>query len=256
MERLSNRKTPTGISGNALRIWGFLFLVAGTIGRGLIQTRLLGVGNASTEQLIAAMDANAGAAPVAIVLQALEACATPIFAFLLLEGFTRTKNFKNYLLRVLGVAVISEIPYNLAISNMVLNFDSRNPAFGLVLGLVMLHLYDRYPGFKLQNALIKVVVTVAALVWARMLAIESGNCMVLILVGLWAFRKKPMLRTFGGALVTMLCVVLDPMYMAAPMGFLAVHSYNGTRGNENRLVSYLAYPALLLLIALACWFVF
>lgn len=256
MERLSTQKTTSGISGNALRIWGLLFLVAGAIGRGLIQTRLLGVGSSDMEQLMAAMDVNAGAAPTAIVLQAIEACAAPIFAFLLVEGFTRTSNFKNYLLRVLAVAVISEIPYNLAISATLFHFETRNPAFGLVLGLVMLHLYDRYPGRKLQNALIKVVVTVAALVWAKMLSIDGANCLVLILAGLWAFRKKPMLRTFGGALVTMLCVVIDPLYMAAPMGFLAVHMYNGEPGRVNRAVNYAAYPALLLLVAAACWLVF
>lgn len=257
MERLSTpNKAPFGISANALRIWGLLFLTAGAVGRGLLQTRLLGVGSANTEQLLAAMDANMGAATAAIVLQIVEACAAPIFAFLLVEGFTHTKNFKNYLLRVLAVAVISEIPYNLAISGVLLNLESRNPAFGLVLGLVMLSLYARYPGKTLKNILIKVMVTAAALVWAKMLAIDSANCMVVILAGLWAFRKKPMLRTFGGALVTMLCVVMDPLYMVAPMGFLAVHTYNGEQGGANRVTNYAAYPALLLLVAGACWVVF
>ena len=40
-------------------------------------------------------------------------------------------------------------------------------------------------------------------------------------------------------------------YMASPMGFLAVHLYNGEKGEQNRLVNYLTYPALLLLTWLA-----
>ena len=213
----------------------------------------------SMEELAAAMEQSSliqTIVTVALICKVVAPCAAPLFCFLLVEGFTHTKNFKNYLLRVLAVAVISEIPYNLAISGVLLNPESRNPAFGLVLGLVMLSLYARYPGKTLKNILIKVMVTAAALVWAKMLAIDSANCMVVILAGLWAFRKKPMLRTFGGALVTMLCVVMDPLYMVAPMGFLAVHTYNGEQGGANRVTNYAAYPVLLLLVAGACWVVF
>ncbi len=257
MERLTNHNDETtGISATALRVWGLLFLVAGAIGRGLIQTRLLGVGSASAEQLLAAMDANMGAATTAIVLQAVEACATPIFAFLLVEGFRRTSNFKNYLLRVLGVAALSEIPYNLAVSATFLDMETRNPAFGLVICLVMLYLYDRYPGFKIQNILIKVLVTVAALVWANMLEVVSANCMILILAGIWAFRKNQLLRTFGGALVAMFCSLVNPLYLAAPMGFLVVHCYNGNQGRSPKALNYAAWPALLLLVTAACWLVF
>lgn len=255
MERLSDN-SPSGISGNALRTWGLLFLAAGAIGRGLLQTRLLGVGSANTQQLLAAMDANMGAATLAIVLQAIEACAMPIFAFLLLEGFQNTSNFKNYLLRVLGVAVLSEIPYNLAVSAKLLDTATRNPVFGLVLGLVVLYLYDRFPGKTFQNVLIKVLVTVAALVWASMLNIEGASCLVVILACLWAFRAKPMLRNFAGATGAIVCSMISPFYMASPMGILVVHMYNGEKGNVNRMVSYLAYPALLLLVAAACWLVF
>lgn len=39
--------------------------------------------------------------------------------------------------------------------------------------------------------------------------------------------------------------------MAAPMGFLAIHFYNGEKGPENRIVDSLAYPALLLVVGAA-----
>jgi hypothetical protein len=257
MERLSNTKnTPSGISSHAIRIWGLLFLAAGAIGQGLIQTRLLGVGSADMQQLLAAMDANMGAATAAIVLQIIETCATPIFAFLLVEGFRRTSDFKKYLLRVLAVAAVSEIPYNLALSNQLVDMQTRNPVFGIALCLVMLHFYARYPGRSIKNVLVKIVITLAALVWMRMLNVVNGNCLVLIVAGIWVFKKKPLMRTYGGAMVAIMCSVLNPMYMASPMGFLLLHGYNGEKGNDNRLVSYAAYPILLSLVAAACWLVF
>jgi len=38
--------------------------------------------------------------------------------------------------------------------------------------------------------------------------------------------------------------------MSSPMGFLPVHLHNGEQGGENRLVNYLSYPAVLLVIGL------
>ena len=77
-----------------------------------------------------------------------------------------------------------------------------------------------------------------------------GNCftLLLILAVLWALREKPMLRSMAGAMAALVCSVGSLFYMASPMGFLAVHFYNGEKGTDNRTVSYLAYPVLLLAV--------
>lgn len=247
-ERLGNTRT-TGLRRNALKAMGMLFLVGGIIGRGILQNRILGLGSVSTAELLAAMQTQESTmivATVALILQALETCAAPIYAFLLTEGFKHTSDLKKYFLRVLGVAVISELPWNLAMGGKLLDTGSRNPVFALALGLVMLYLYSRFGDKKIYC----IIATLAAFAWAWMLKIEQGIPMLLLVMVLWLMRGKPLYRGFVGAAAAVLCTAISPFYLASPMSFLLLHFYNGESEDSNRLVNYLFYPIALLAIGL------
>ena len=251
---MESKPETTGIAASALHGWGMLFAALGIIGRGILQTRLLGLGETRAQALLEAMqssDRTMAIATVSLVLQAMETCAIPFFALLLVEGFRHTSDFRRYLLRVLGAAVFSEIPYNLAISGKLLDLSSRNPIFGVALALIMLYFYGRFPGRSGKNLAVKAVVTVAALLWPVMLGISFGSALVLTAAVMWLFREKPLLRNIGGTCAVIVCALSSPFYLAAPMGVLGAHFYNGEKGEENRLVNYLAYPALLLFAGLA-----
>lgn len=253
METIPERKK-SGLHSGAIRTWGMLFVAAGVISRSILQRALLGMGSISGIELLEVMNSSETAmiiATAALVLLVLEACAVPIFAFLAVEGFKHTSNYVNYILRVLGLAVLSEIPYNLAVSGRVLDFSSRNPVFGIVLALTVLGFYKYYEGKSMKNVAIKTVVTLASVLWVAMLGIEYGLPMVLIAAVLWALRAKPLFANVAGATVSILCSLSSMFMVAAPMGFLAVHSYNGEKGEGSRLVNYLAYPALLLASCMA-----
>lgn len=256
MERLGDTKR-SGLNRNGLKTLGILFLVAGIIGRSVLQNQLLGLGRVSSMELMEAMQASDGTmmiATVALILQALETCAAPIFAFLLVEGFQHTGDRKKYFLRLAGVALLSEIPYNLAMSQKVLDLTSRNPMFALVLAFVMLYLFQHYA----EKKLVWVVAVLAAAAWVWMLKVEEGLPILLLVTVIWLFRKKPMFRGFVGAAAAVLCTAVSPFYLAAPMGFLLLHFYNPDSEVENgsRLAQYLAYPVALLVIGLGAMFAF
>lgn len=256
MERIREQRT-SGLSKDKLRAWGMVFAAMGIVGKGIFQTRLLGMNGLSAQQLLEAMNSSDTMmiyATIALVMQVMETCAVPIFAYLLVDGFRHTSDFMKYVLRVAGVAVISELPYNLCMGGKLLDLSSRNPVFGLVLGLIVLYFFERYAGKKLQNVLIKLMVAVAAMVWTSMLSIQYGLCTVIIVCALWIFRKKPMTQNLFGATATIICSLSSPLFLAAPMSFLAIHFYNGEKGEENRVLNYCMYPVVLLAVGIAGFF--
>ena len=252
MERLGNNR-PSGLHAGNLRAWGMLFVVAGIVGRSILQNRMLGIGVLSAEELVQLMQSSQEAmiiATIALVLQAMETVAIPIFVFLLVEGFLHTSDWKKYLLRVCGMAVLTEIPYDLAMYGKVMDFGGQNPALALVLCMIVLYMFKRFAGKKL----ICVVMALAGILWGIMLKIDHSVPMLLTLCIIYLFRNKRMYMGFSGMAVAAVCTAISPFYLAGAMGFVAIHFYNGEPGEGNRVVNYLFYPVALLAIGLVAMF--
>ncbi len=93
-----------------------------------------------------------------------------------------------------------------------------------------------FPGRSFKSAFVWVAVTVAAVLWGSLCKVEYGLPMLLWLV-LWSLRNNTMMKAFAGFLGSALCVLLSPFFMAAPMGALVLHYYNGEQGREIRRFS-------------------
>lgn len=253
MERLRTEQ-PKGLTRAGLRKWGMLFVMLGVFGRSVLLNRYLGIGGMTSDQLLEAMSNGSEVmvmVTIALVFQFLETMAAPIFCLLLSEGCDHTSDIAMYMGRVLGVAAISELPYNFAMSGKFFDMGSRNPAFGLFLAMVVLYLYKQYSQKSFKNLLIKAAGTFAALFWCGLLKVEGGIVAVILTCVFWAFRKKPNIRNLMAGIATMFCSIFSIFYVLSPMGLMVLHFYNGEKGEENRLVSYLFYPAVLLVFGIA-----
>ena len=257
MERLSANTRPAGIGAGALRTWGLIFLLAGVVGKGLIQNTLLGLNHLNMEQVLNAMNDTPGVmgmVTLSLVLTAMESCAVPIFAFLLVEGYQYTASYKKYLIRVTALAMVSEVLYNMVMSGVLVDLRSRNPVWCVVLGLILLGLF-RYVDEKMGGKkLLKIVMGLAGILWANMLKVDYGVFFIAIMLTLWIMRGKTQFRLFVAMGVTALCTAISPFYLAATMGFMAIHFYNGEKSESSAVVNYAAYPAMLLLCTLTPMF--
>lgn len=239
--------TTTGI-----RICGMLFLAAGAYGA-MLQTRILGAGNITNSQLLDMLEANPqvmASISLSLVLQLFGACALPIFVFLLVEGATHTSSYGKYCLRVLGLAVFCQLPYNLLMTGNLWYMSRMNPVFALVLCMIMLYFFRRYTQKKASHILLKTVAIIGTFLWSNMLGVEHGACCVILCAVMWALRGKTNMQTFIGIAVMFACSIFSMYYAAGVLSFLALHFYEGNKGNENRLVNYLAYPVILVVCGL------
>jgi hypothetical protein len=69
--------------------------------------------------------------PKYLLLRLIGRISFPIFCFLIVEGYYRTKNLKKYILRLFAFALISEIPYDLAFKKSFIYLNKQNIFFTL-----------------------------------------------------------------------------------------------------------------------------
>lgn len=256
-ERLSPRPVQTGTDAAKLHKWAMIFLAAGVLGRAILQNGLLGAGSLSNEELLAAVDAVPGGMVYlsgALVCKMAQTCAAPLLAFLLVEGYLRTSSFEKYLARVIALAVVTELPYNLAMDGSLLHLSSRNPVFGLVIALVMLYFFNRFTEKSFRNTLVKLVIFVAAFLWCQMLGIEHGACFIIFVGVLWLSRSRSNLRSLYAFCGAMVCVMLDTYYIASCLSCIMLHRYNEEKGEQNQKFNYAFYPVCLLVLGIAAKF--
>jgi hypothetical protein len=202
----------------------------------------------------------------AVLLKASEACsisywmlcgigriAFPIYCFLLIEGFLKTRNTQNYMLRLGLCGLGSEIPYDLAFSCRIIDWNSQNVLFTLFLGLMALvlikRLNDGREGTVRRSGTVMTVVGVVLLaVLAEFIRCDYGAVGVFLIVSMYLFHRQ---ETWRDIVSGMLLVVLSPFETVAAAAIPLIHLYNGERGKQSKYGMYLFYPGHLLLLSTA-----
>ncbi|MBQ6895659.1 MAG: conjugal transfer protein TraX [Oscillospiraceae bacterium] len=202
--------------------------------------------------------------------------AFPIFAFMIAEGFSHTSDVKKYLKRLLVLAVISEIPFNLMYSGTIVYPFHQNVMWTLSLGLVLIYFIDsvRKKG--------KIWLTVPAILVSCILGWLAGyiamidyyGAGVLTVIVFYLFHGKKW-WCFAGQLLCLWYInveMLGGLYYPveifghsfglvqqslALLSLVFIWLYNGQKGCSKkwfRNFCYAFYPVHMLIIALAVIF--
>lgn len=199
--------------------------------------------------------------PEALWLRCVGRLSFPIFAFQTVQGYLHTASYPRYRSRLLVLALVSEVPFDLMVFGVPVSFARQNAIFTLLLGLLAVHAIDgfrssRYPKERYANAAKLLLSFLAILVFAP----DYGWTGVMTILMFYLLRGIPHERL--GQLLGMIVVNALPFAGGAQILGLPVQSFavlalapiwlyssqRGRSGKPFRLFSYLFYPVHMLIL--------
>lgn len=193
------------------------------------------------------------------ILRCVGRLAFPLFAFMAVEGYLHTRSLKKYLLRLLMLAVISEVPFDLLVSGSVFDPMHQNVIWTIILGLCCIRAFENISADL--KKMLSAVVIIASLAAAIIASVDYSSAGVLTLLAFYAFRGNTvrcrLMQLLSLAFINL--VLLGGIEFAFPYQALAVLSlpiiwlYDGSQGPHNGFIktaNYLFYPAHMLILAL------
>lgn len=195
-----------------------------------------------------------------LLLRGIGRMAFPIYCFLLVEGFHYTHSRRKYAARLFVFALISEVPFDMALNQSVLELSYNNVFFTLFLGLLVIMAADwvmeRFSSDNLTSEigriiLLVVIGMVGCALASYVISCDYGASGVIAIYIMYLLRSK---RELGFALaVVSLGVFSGELELLALLMLIPLHFYNGTRGKQHKYFFYAFYPLHLLLLALIAW---
>ncbi|MFR0569506.1 TraX family protein [Bifidobacterium apri] len=235
-----------GMTTFRVKTVGWLFVLLSAIGTTVLPSAL---GYRPGSDDMAAMT-------VLVICEVVSWTAVPLYSWLLVQGYRHTHSVVQYGLRLLALAVISEVPYDMATSGKVWDMNSQNPVFALVFALIVIAAID-WARENLQGIskwAVIVLVSIAGLAWSLLLhvGLRQGmfNMGVLLIGMVLVFyamdaHENTMMMTAG---------VLGAVFFIMPaVGVAMLHTRRdelGYRHAWTKWVFYALYPVTLLLCAL------
>ena len=174
--------------------------------------------------------------------------AFPLFCFMLVEGYFKTRNRKKYLLNLLLFGVISEVPFDMFTTASFFNMNWNNVMFTLALVLVTVWIIDTLKE-KMQKRpkalwyLVSILIVLGMCIVSMSLSLDYEHHAILIGYFFYLFHDMPVFAIpFGYA-----SMFKEPW---ALLGFGLTLTYNGERGKQHKMLNYWFYPVHMLILGI------
>ena len=198
--------------------------------------------------------------------------AFPIYAFMLVEGYFHTRNLKKYVLRLLIFALISEIPFDLAMGSTWFYPIHQNVLWSFLISLGLIHWNEkaRAKGKLWRRILVGVATVAIGYVVGLVTMVDYYHAGILMVLTFYFFRGRKwwcflgqvlclwyvnleILGGFGYELVLFGRNVFLTRQGLALLALIPIWLYRGKQGYHSKPFQYLNYafyPAHLLILAL------
>ena len=177
----------------------------------------------------------------------------PLFAFLITEGYTHTKDLKKYYKRLLIFAILSQLPFML-FRTLVGEYLMLNILFTLLLGLISITIFD-----KVKKKLISIPLILVIIYIGHLFKVDYDWYGVAIVFELYLFRKYKLLNMLVFSFLTGIHYYIRGLfdviytYVLLSYGFtilsiVLIYLYNGKLGRKTKYFFYWFYPIHMIII--------
>lgn len=179
--------------------------------------------------------------PQELWLRCIGRMAFPIYCFLLVEGFFHTSDLRKYETRLFAFALLSEVPFDLARTGSILEYEHQNVFFTLFLGLILIDCISR-----IRVEWQRMLVAIAIAVIAYMMAVDYGIGGIAIILLFYLFQSRKVLNSIAFGAVNIL--VYGGLQNYAILSLVPINLYNGKKGPSMKYFFYFFYPIHLLIL--------
>ena len=179
------------------------------------------------------------------VLRCIGRISFPIYCFLIVEGFRKTSNVFKYFFRILTLAIISEIPYDLMVFNRFISFEVQNVLFTYVVALLMLS------AIKKMSSLPQFLTVVPAILAGMITCFfKTDYCGwgILIIYIMYMFRHDLNVKCLLIIFITVI-MTIEKYYAVGALSVFFIYFYDGSKGYISiKKFHYLFYPLHMLIL--------
>lgn len=197
--------------------------------------------------------------------------AFPIFAFMIVEGYFHTSNLKKYVKRLLIFAVISEIPFNLALGSRLIYPIHQNVLWSFLISIGLIHWNEKVKEKAIwKRVLVAVSSILIAYVVGILTFVDFYHAGILTVLTFYFFRQRKW-WSYVGQFVCLYYINMEvlggfmyeiPMFGStfylmrqgfALLALIPIWLYKGKKGYHSKTmqyVNYWFYPAHLLILGL------
>lgn len=115
----------------------------------------------------------------------------PIFAFMIVEGYFHTKNLRKYVKRLFIFAILSEIPFNLAMGSRLFYPIHQNVLWSFLISIGLIHWNEKVKEKQLWKRVLVIIASICiGYIGGIITFVDFYNAGILIVLAFYYFRGK------------------------------------------------------------------